>query len=80
MHRHLGREYLCQSSSLLIVLELLITLDAVVAYHPKHLNTSNTMGALILKAHILTPQKMVPANSQLKTSVSKFLTLSTLPW
>ena len=78
--KHLEKEYHSLSNSLWIVLELSTTMAAMVAFLPKPLNTSNPTAASTRRKLILTPVKMEPASIQLKTSVYKSLTQSTLLW
>lgn len=78
--RHLEKEYLSLSNSLWIVLELSITMAAMVAFLLKPLNTLNPTVASTQRKLILTPGKMEPANFQRKTSVYKSSTQSTLLW
>jgi len=78
--RHLEKEFLSLSNSLWIVLELSITMVAMVAFLLKPLNTSNPTVASTQRKLILIPVKMKPANFQLKTLVYKSSTQSTLLW
>ena len=78
--KHLEKEYPSLSSSLWIVLELSITMAAMVAFLPKPLNTSNPTAASTQRKLILTPVKMEPASILLRTSVYKSLTQSTSLW
>lgn len=77
--KHLEKEYLYPNNSLWIVLEVSITLVVMVDFLLKHLNTSNIMVGLTQRRLILILAKTVAANSQLKTLVYEFLTLSTSP-
>ena len=79
MHRRSARISLCLSSSLLIVLMHSTILVAMAVYHPRLLNTSNTMGVLTLKRHIHTQGRMGNVHSQPIMLVFKSRILSTSP-
>ena len=71
-----GKWFSCLSSSWLIALEILTTLDVEVDYLRKHLSTFDTMVDLTLKIHILILPKTKNANSTLTQLVPKFGTSS----
>jgi hypothetical protein len=78
--RQLASPSLSLSNSLLTVVLHSTISDATEAFHPRPLNTSNTMVALTLRNLTLTKVSMESASLRMRMLESRFWTRLTSPW